>query len=206
MIKIQIWGDLGCPFSYLQTIVLLKLKAKYKDQIDVSWRAFEINLSIGHVAPSEEYLEKLKLASEELIAQEVHLQFLSPKILPNLRLAQESIYFAESEGRSLDMAIALFGDFFKKESDIGDEKQILKIAARIGLDSKKLEQTLKESIFTKTVSNDENEFKIQGFQGVPAMLIGEKDFSPRSFMPLVGFRAFDELDPIIAKLCIDKTI
>jgi hypothetical protein len=32
------------------------------------------------------------------------------------------------------------------------------------------------------------------------MVIGEKDFSPRSFMPVIGYKTYSELDNIISKI------
>jgi hypothetical protein len=55
---------------------------------------------------------------------------------------------------------------------------------------------------TKHVIADEQEFKIYGFQGLPAMLIGQKDFSPKSFMPITGYKTLDELTAIVQSLNI----
>jgi hypothetical protein len=49
---------------------------------------------------------------------------------------------------------------------------------------------------------DEQEFKIYGFQGLPAMLIGQKDFSPKSFMPITGYKTFNELSAIVQGLTV----
>jgi hypothetical protein len=57
-----------------------------------------------------------------------------------------------------------------------------------------------DAIYTKKVLLDEKEFKILGFQAIPAMKIGERDFSPRSFMPVVGYKTYAELDQIISKI------
>lgn len=46
---------------------------------------------------------------------------------------------------------------------------------------------------------DEQEFKTYGFQGLPAMLIGEKNFSPRSFIPITGYKTIEELLEILPK-------
>jgi len=199
MIQIQIWGDFECPFSYLQTLVLLKLKAKYGEKIDIVWRAFELNPSKQAFIPTAEYLENLKIASQEHIVEEAHLKLLSPQYLTNIRLAQESVYFAGVRGLSLSMATAIFDAFFNQGVDISTQEVILEIARKLGLDSDQLAEALTEGTFTKVVIQDEQEFKTYGFPGVPAILVGEKDFSPRSFIPLAGYKTFEELDRIITK-------
>lgn len=199
MIQIQIWGDFECPFSYLQTLVLLKLKAKYDEKIEIIWRAFELNPSKQSLSPTAEYLENLKIASQEHIAEEAHLKLLSPQYLTNIRLAQESVYFAGMQGLSLSMATAIFDAFFNQGADISTQQIILEIAKKVGLASEQLSKALTEGTFTKVVMQDEQEFKTYGFPGVPAILVGEKDFSPRSFIPLSGYKTFEELDRIITK-------
>jgi len=200
MIELQIWGDFECPFSYLQTFVLIKLKEKYQEKLVICWKSVEMNARENFTTPSEEYLKNLEIASEELIAKEHHLNFLKPKILPNIRLAQESIYYADTQHLSLEMANAIFNTFFNHRIDISDQDEIIEIAKSIGLNSSELNEVLDDAIYTKQVLLDEKEFKVLGFQAIPAMIIGEKNFSPRSFMPVVGYKTFIELDQIISKI------
>ena len=200
MIELQIWGDFECPFSYLQTIVLMKLKEKYQEKLVICWKSIEMNARENFTTPSEDYLKNLEIASQELIAKEHHLNFLKPKILPNIRLAQESIYYADTQHLSLEMANAIFNAFFNHRIDISDQDEIIEIAKSIGLNSSELNEVLDDAIYTKQVLLDEKEFRVLGFQAIPAMTIGEKNFSPRSFMPVVGYKTFIELDQIISKI------
>lgn len=200
MTELQIWGDFECPFSYLQTIDLLKLKEKYKDRIVIYWRSVEMNTREHFTTPSDEYIKNLEIASKELIAQENHISFFKPKILPNIRLAQESIYYADTQLKSLEMANAIFNAFFNHGIDISDQDEILGIGKSIGLDVQEMNKALDDALFTEQVLHDEKEFKILGFQAIPAMMIGEKDFSPRSFMPVVGYKTYSELDLIVSKI------
>lgn len=132
MVEIQIWGDFECPFSYLQILVLLKLKEKYSEKLMINWKSFELNTRENFSKPSEEYLKNLEIASKELIAIEEHLNFLKPKTLPNIRLAQESVYYANTENKSLEMANAIFNAFFNIKIDISDQNAILEIAKALG--------------------------------------------------------------------------
>jgi predicted DsbA family dithiol-disulfide isomerase len=200
MIELQIWGDFECPFSYLQTIVLLKLKEKYKERIVIDWRSVEMNTRENFTTPSEEYIKNLEIASKEFIAQENHISFFKPKTLPNIRLAQESIHYANTQLKSLEMANAIFNAFFNHGIDISDQDEILDIGKSIDLDTKELNKALDDALFTEQVLLDEKEFKTLGFPAIPAMMIGEKDFSPRSFMPVVGYTTYSELDQIISKI------
>jgi len=200
MVELHIWGDFECPFSYLQTIVLMKLKENYQENLLICWKSVEMNTREHFTTPSVEYLKNLEIASEELIAKEHRLNFLKPKTLPNIRLAQESIYYADTENLSLEMANAIFDAFFNHGIDISDQDEIIRIGQSVGLDGKVLNEVLDDAIYTKKVLLDEKEFKILGFQAIPAMKIGERDFSPRSFMPVVGYKTYAELDQIISKI------
>ena len=98
------------------------------------------------------------------------------------------------------MANAIFNAFFNHRIDISDQDEIIEIAKSIGLNSSELNEVLDDAIYTKQVLLDEKEFKVLGFQAIPAMIIGEKNFSPRSFMPVVGYKTYIELDQIISKI------
>jgi predicted DsbA family dithiol-disulfide isomerase len=129
-----------------------------------------------------------------------NLKLLRPKFLTYTWLAQESVYFANSQGKSLKLARALFDAFFLQGMDIGSEAAVMQIASQEGIDIERLKQAVDNGELTKHVMADEQEFKTYGFQGLPAMLIGEKNFSPRSFMPVNGYQTFDELSEIIQGL------
>lgn len=193
MIQIQIWADFECPYCYFQTIALGQLKAKYQDKIEIVWRAFELSPIEGQTPPSPSYIQNLEIAKSEPIVVQESLTLLTPQFLTYTWLAQESIYFANSKGLSLKLARALFDAFFLQGLDISNEEVVIQIAIQSGIDEQLLREALDYGVLTKHVMADEQEFKTYGFQGLPAMLIGEKDFSPKSFLPVTGYKTLDEL-------------
>ena len=199
MIQIQVWADFECPYSYFQTIALERMQAKYRDSVEIVWRAFELSPVDGNTSPSQTYINTFEGAKLEPIVAEEGLNLLMPKFLTYTWLAQESVYFANSQGLSLKLARALFDAFFLQGLDISNEEVIMQIASQSGIDSQLLRQALDNGELTKHVMADEQEFKTYGFQGLPAMLIGEKDFSPRSFIPITGYKTFEELLEILPR-------
>ncbi|ANJ00271.1 hypothetical protein A8O14_09405 [Polynucleobacter wuianus] len=199
MIQIQIWADFECPYSYFQTIVFEKLQIKYQDRLEIVWRAFELTPVEGNISPPQSYIDNLEAAKSEPIVMQENLKLLTPKFLTYTWLAQESVYFANSQGLSLKLARALFDAFFLSGLDISSEEVVMKIASQAGIDILQLRQALDNGELTKHVMADEQEFKTYGFQGLPAMLIGEKNFSPRSFMPIMGYKTVEELLEILPK-------
>jgi predicted DsbA family dithiol-disulfide isomerase len=199
MIQIQIWADFECPYSYFQTIVLEKLQAKYQDRLEIVWRAFELTPVEGSISPTQSYIDNLQAAKSEPIIVQENLDLITPKYLTYTWLAQESVYFANTQGLSLKLARALFDAFFLQGLDISTEEVVMQIASQSGINSQLLRQALDNGELTKHVMADEQEFKTYGFQGLPAMLIGEKNFSPRSFMPMTGYKTFEELLEILPK-------
>jgi predicted DsbA family dithiol-disulfide isomerase len=193
MIQIQIWADFECPYSYFQTIVLEKIQAQYQDRVEIVWRAFELTPVDGNILPSKSYINTFDEAELEPIVADEGLKLLMPKSLSYTWLAQECVYFANSQGLSLKLARALFDAFFSQGLDISNEEVVMQIAAQSGVNIQQLTQALDDGELTKHVMADEQEFKTYGFQGLPVMLIGEKDFSPKSFMPISGYKTFSEL-------------
>jgi predicted DsbA family dithiol-disulfide isomerase len=199
MIQIQIWADFECPYSYFQTIVLGKLQVKYKEKLEIVWRAFELTPLERNIPPSKSYMDNFEAAKSEAIVAKESLELLAPKFLTYTWLSQETVYFANSQGLSLKLARALFDAFFLQGLDISSEEVVMQIATQVGVDIQQLRQALDNGQLTKHVMADEQEFKTYGFQGLPAMLIGEKNFSPRSFIPMTGYKTFEELLEILPK-------
>ena len=197
MIQIQIWGDFECPYSYLQTVALAKLKERYQDGIEIIWRAIELTPTIGSAPPSDTYLNKLQQAVAEPIVQAEQLVLKAPTFLTYTWLAQESVCFANKHGKSLQLALAIFKSVFSQGGNISNEDEIIKLAEQVGIEPDALREAFDDGVVTKQVIADEEEFKANGFQGVPAMLIGEKNFSPKSFMPVTGYTNVDELEKLI---------
>jgi predicted DsbA family dithiol-disulfide isomerase len=197
MIQIQIWGDFECPYSYLQTVALAKLKERYQDGIEIIWRAIELTPTIGSMPPSDSYLKKLQQAAAEPIVQEEQLVLNAPSFLTYTWLAQESACFANKHGKSLHLALAIFKAVFSQGANISNEDEIITLAEQVGVEPNSLREAFDDGVVTKQVIADEEEFKANGFQGVPAMLIGEKNFSPKSFMPVTGYTNLDELEKLI---------
>ncbi|MBT8580487.1 thioredoxin domain-containing protein [Polynucleobacter paneuropaeus] len=197
MIQIQVWADFECPYSYFQTIVLEKLQAKHQAKVEIVWRAFELSPVDGKILPTKSYINTFNAAKIEPIVADEGLELLMPKFLTYTWLTQESVYFANSQGLSLKLARALFDAFFLQGVDISSEDVVMQIANKVGIDLQQLRQALDNGELTKHVMADEQEFKTYGFQGLPAMLIGEKNFSPRSFMPITGYKTFEELLEIL---------
>lgn len=193
MIQIQVWADFECPYSYFQTIVLEKIQAKYRDKVEIAWRAFELSALEGNISPSQSYINTFEEAKLEPIVAEEGLELLMPKFLTYTWLAQESVHFANSQGLSLKLAKSLFHAFFSQGLDISDEEVVMRLASQSGVNTQQLRQALDGGELTKHVMADEQEFKTYGFQGLPVMLIGEKDFSPKSFMPISGYKTLNEL-------------
>lgn len=193
MIQIQVWADFECPYSYFQTIVLEKIQAKYRDKVEIAWRAFELSPLEGNISPSQSYINTFEEAKLEPIVAEEGLELLMPKFLSYTWLAQESVHFANSQGLSLKLAKSLFHAFFSQGLDISNEEVVMRLASQSGVNTQQLRQALDGGELTKHVMADEQEFKTYGFQGLPVMLIGEKDFSPKSFMPISGYKTLNEL-------------
>uniref|UniRef100_UPI0040474B30 DsbA family oxidoreductase n=1 Tax=Polynucleobacter sp. TaxID=2029855 RepID=UPI0040474B30 len=197
MIQVQIWGDFECPYSYFQTLVLCKLKEKYQHKLEIVWRAFELSPVEGKIPPSQTYLQNMEMARAEPIVTQEGLTLSTPPFLTYTWLAQESVCFANAQGLSLVLARALFEAFFHQGLDISDEETVMHIAGKVGINQQDLRAALDNGSLTKHVMKDEQEFRTYGFQGLPAMLIGEKDFSPTSFMPITGYKNMAELTELL---------
>ncbi|QKM62142.1 DsbA family protein [Polynucleobacter antarcticus] len=197
MIQIQIWGDFECPYTYYQVLVLSKLKKQYSSNIDILWRAPKLPIKKGSSVPDQSYIDNFQTAALDSIVDENQLKMRIPKLLRDTWLIQECALYANTLDKTLPFTTKIFEALFKKGTDISLEIEILKIAEKVGLNPEILRGILNTGTYTKQTILDANEYQTYGFQGIPAMLIGEKNFSPRSFSPITGYKTFEQLLKLI---------
>lgn len=202
--KIEIWNDFCVPHCYTGETLLLRAidEMGLTGRIDIKLRAFELDPSFpkgktidvpqcvarkyGCTLP--EALEKIDAAASMAKAAGIDMKFRTA-VFCNTRNAHRLMKFAYAEYGNkmpLDLNFALFAAYFTQNL-ILDDDNLLKIAARIGMNAQLSEDVLKSGRFESQVIADEKEAAERGIHAIPHFDFDGK-FPVGGSMTLDGFR------------------
>ena len=187
--KVEIWSDYQCPFCYIgkRRFEAALDQFAHKDQVEVSFRSFELNPEAERDIPmSQREMLKKKYgiseaqaeANERNLTQQANdlgLDYhLDQVVLTNSFDAHRLMHFAAEKGKDREMNERLFQAYFVEGKHIGNHEALCALAAEAGLDQSEVKEMLESKRFTAEVRNDEQEGSLLGITGVPFFVINRK--------------------------------
>jgi len=180
--KVEIWGDVTCTHCYAakRKFEMALSLFKYRDQIEVTWRSFELAPGFK-TDPNKflpQFLQELHGISREqaqgLIdrvtdsVKEVGLDYnLNEAIPANSFNAHRLLHFAKVQGFQEKMEERIFKAYFIEGKNIDDVSTLTELAREIGLDAFEVKSALESTKFTDEVKRDLNEARQSGITSVP---------------------------------------
>ena len=203
--KVNIWSDVRCPFCYIgkRKFELALEKFPHKDQVEVTWRSFQLDpaLETQKDVNIYDYFSKVKGVSKAQalemfnnvteIAREVGLNFnIEQSIVANSFNAHRLIQLAKSKGLGDEMEEALFIIHFTEGKDIDDKAILAETGISVGLDSDEVNAMLDSNAFSREVKHDEEAAQTIGVRGVPFFVFNDKYAvsgaqSPQTFLQVL---------------------
>lgn len=187
--KVEIWFDYVCPFSYLgrhNFEVALK-KFAYHNKIKVEYKSFELASDI-EISSIESYYQLLAnrlgmnvTETKETIAKITEqataygLTYRFDTVQPtNTFKAHQLTQYAMKHGKAGQLAKRILQAYFTDSEHIGDVATLLRIAAGVGLDEKEVAAIIQSNDYAKQVRADEREAQSIGVTGTPFFVFHEK--------------------------------
>ena len=186
-IRIDIVSDVVCPWCIIGYKQLERALASTGVPAVIYWHPFELNPTMAdhgenlrdHVAakygatPDDGRRARAKLTA---IGAELDFTFnyTDDMRMVNTFRAHQLLYWAETEARTHDLEMALFGAFFTERRDLNDPAVLADLAAGIGLDRSEALAVLADGRFADAVRRVESFWLAQGIQGVPAMVFNQR--------------------------------
>ena len=185
-LHVDVWSDFVCPWCYLVSTSLEKLKESHA--VTVTWKAYELR---PHGAPpmSPEYIERIRAAQPQLHAiANTHygVQINQGKWGINSRPAHLGMKFAEQQGKGDAYYKVVFEAYFTQAQNIEDRQVLGDIAVAIGLDRNQFLSSLDDGELDNEVSQDIMLARQYQIQGVPALIFENKFYIP-------GAQPYEEL-------------
>lgn len=215
--KIQIYSDFVCPFCYIGKARLEKALSQSNLDAQIELKSFELDPNrkpysgekITEVIAqkygiSEQESEKINENINQNAADVgIKINFDDMKCTNTLN-AHRLAKFAASKGKELKLSDELFKAYFTLGANLSDEKTLLEISQKAGLNKDEAKAVLDdEQAFLDDVRRDEYEARLAGISSVPCFIIDER-LVVRGALPVEELkRAFKQAGELSGKTCGD---
>lgn len=172
-LRVDIWSDFVCPFCFIGALRLEQLGTQRP--LDLHWHAFQ--LRPAGAPPMDAAKRKMILEHTPQLAAQMREEFgidinRGPLDI-NTRAAHRLFAAAQADGMSAEIHDALFRAYWLQGEDISHADVLAAVAAEQGFDGAAAISGA-DSASEQSVATDVAQAAQYGFQGVPAIVFGEK--------------------------------
>lgn len=184
-IIVEVWSDVTCVHCFLakKNFETALAKFKYRDQVDVIWRSFELAPELEVERGKSMYqfladyngatLEQVKSVCEQIVnaGNKVGLTYNFNTAVPaNSFRAHQFVHLAKDYHLQNEAKEALFRAHFTDGLDIDDVDVLKQIATTIGMDPDAVHDLAVSNKYAEPVKMDEETARKKGIHGVPYYL------------------------------------
>ena len=186
---IYIWSDIMCPFCYIGKRKFENALHKFskKDKVHVVWKSFDLAphmetntdiniyefLSVFKSIPMPEV--KNLTAHVTNMAKDAGLDFnFDTTVAAKTKKAHQLMHLAIAHNLQNELKEALLKAYFIDGKNIDDIETLIVLGTSIGLKTKEIKDTFVNEKFLKAISDDIQEAKNLGIQGIPYFVFNKK--------------------------------
>jgi predicted DsbA family dithiol-disulfide isomerase len=194
MKTLEVFSDYVCPWCYLSTARIERLRKEHG--VQVKFVHFPLHPDTPHEGRSLEQLfagrgydiPKMQAQMRARMAAE-GLPYGDRKMTYNSRLAQELAKWAESQPGGAAIHDALFRAYFVDGKNIGDPQVLTEIAQALGLDRTQAREVIEKRTHKAAVDADWEKSRQYGVTGVPTFVLGDRG--------VVGAQPYEALEQLV---------
>lgn len=184
--RVDVWSDVICPWCWLGNARLDKALASFPHaaEVEVVPRSFELDPTTPKDldVPTDTMLaKKLNVGPAQIQAMHARLRGLGEAEGIEYRFerartsntfdAHQLIHLGRARGKAAAVATRLFRANFNQGVRVADRKELVRLAADVGLDGAEAEEALADQRFALDVRADEEQARGLGISGVPFFLV-----------------------------------
>ena len=187
-LRIDVWGDVVCPWCYVGDARLEKAieQSGHAEDIDVVFHTFELDPSAppalvdapDYVAGKYGFDRARAVEMETRLgdtAVQEGLRFEVDHLVSNTRDIMRAVQYANTEGRGWAFMKAVQGAIFAGDRDAFSNDAVVAAAARVGLDGGEVRAVLQDGgRFAHEVDEDRSAALELGAQGVPFTVLDDR--------------------------------
>jgi predicted DsbA family dithiol-disulfide isomerase len=173
-IPIDVWSDFVCPWCFLLASSLERLKEE--GRVALHWRAYELRPFNSPPLPRE-HRQRILDARPRLYAiarEQYAIEISEGPFGINSRQALIGAKYAQSLGKGDAYHMAVFRAYWQQAKPIDDQMVLAGIAQEVGLDAEAFLDALDVPSLEGEVVADEEEARVHGLTGVPALVFLRK--------------------------------
>jgi predicted DsbA family dithiol-disulfide isomerase len=177
--QIDIYSDIVCPWCYVGKRRLERALTPVGSDVQVTWRPFQLNLTMPLDGMDRTTYLKAKFGSleafgqmkEQLLAagevEQIPFAFERIQRTPNTFAAHRLVWYAAQQGKQNEVVETLFRAYFLEGKNIGDLKVLTLVAVEAELDRIETETFLASEKGVVEVKAEEAVGRRLGIRGVP---------------------------------------
>ncbi|KAJ3158199.1 hypothetical protein HDU86_003157 [Geranomyces michiganensis] len=184
-VVIEITSDTVCPWCYIGKKRLDKAIARAPSSLsfDIRFKPFQLDptMSPYGVPKLQAYEQKFgadrvkdMIPRMKAVGEAEGIKFDYGGMIANTLDSHRLLTFAESQGKQLPVAAALFTAYFENQENIGDRETLISIASKCGLDADAVRTYIESDAGEKDVREQVAGARRKGISGVPFFRIDGK--------------------------------
>lgn len=186
---LDIWFDYLCPQSYLLHQSLIKLRAEWKDPLDIKYRNYE--MLPGLTPGSENSL--FDVISKHLLIEriEVEMFFENFPIIKDLKPynvydAHRMLHLARAYQVEFEWVTILLKDYYEHQKDISLHTYLKDVALSLGIQEHHIDNVLSSDEYGNRVASNRENAILKGIHRIPHVRIDGK-------YPMQGLQSKEQL-------------
>ena len=185
--QLDVISDPICPWCYIgQRNLEIALRQCALPNLEIRWRPFMLDPSIPPDGIDRKTYYQSRFGSEDRVSSgtrraaeigaKIGIRFAFEKItrIPNTLDAHRLVRWAAAEGHASETLLGLYSAYFESGEDIGDRAELVRIAAKAGLDASAIATRLESDEDIAAVLDEDRTVRALGINGVPCLLVDQK--------------------------------
>lgn len=175
MLEVKVFSDFACPFCYLGLGLLERLKED-GIELNIEWMPFELDpnaplegMDLFQVYSKEYVLKSLDMLSK--LGKEYGIEYNNKNGKFNTHRAHLGGFYAKEQGMYDDYCKAMFKAYFTDGINLGDKKELDKIANYLGLDIEEMNKSIDSGKYDQEFKESIDESQKYKIQSVPTFII-----------------------------------
>lgn len=205
-LRIDIVSDVVCPWCIIGYRQLVAALQATDTDHEIHWHPFELNPDMPPEGQNmrEHVAEKYGTTREQSEQSRIQMTQLGADLGFTFRFGEDVrmhntfnvhqlLHWAEPQGRTHDLKLALFAAHFTDNRNLSDNAVLADVAAEVGLDRAEVLAVLADQRFAADVRSAENHWLNQGIRGVPAMIFNRSQL-------VTGAQGVDNYTQVLGQL------
>lgn len=185
--KVQLYADFTCPFSYMGKRLLDQAIEQSGEEIEFELKSFQLTpeASTEVAIPTIELLQKkFNKTKAEMLERTAQIKKQASKFgldynyeimkAANTLKAHRLTKWAASFGKARDLTEAFFYGLFTEGANLNNEEELLQMVESVGLNKEEAKTLLDSAAFTKEVNADKQDAITKGIYSVPTFIVDEQ--------------------------------